>query len=134
MGKDVESGHSGRISHFQRVLHQGVLNDGIINHVYRGSGTESDPFLVTWIENDPVDPMNYPVSLKWGITVLVGLATLAVAFVSSAYSGGIAEIMHEFKVVQIIATLGISLYVLGFAIGPLIWAPMSGESFAAKMA
>lgn len=25
-------------------------------------------------------------------------------------------------------TLGISLFVLGFAIGPLIWAPMSGES------
>ncbi|KAH3917303.1 hypothetical protein HBI56_119610 [Parastagonospora nodorum] len=125
MGKDVESGHSGRISHFQRVLHQGVLNDDIINHVYRGSGTENDPFLVTWIENDPVDPINYPASLKWGITVLVGFATLAVAFVSSAYSGGIAEIMQEFKTVQIIATLGISLYVMGFAIGPLIWAPMS---------
>jgi len=133
MGKDVKSGHSGRILHFQRVLHQGVLNDDIINHVYRGSGTENYPFLVTWIDNDPVDPMNYPDSLKWGITVLVGFATLAVAFVSSAYSGGIAEIMHEFKVVQIIASLGFSLYVLGFAIGLLIWAPMSGELFATRM-
>jgi hypothetical protein len=56
---------------------------------------------------------------------------LAVAFVSSAYSGGIAEILQEFRVVQIIATLGISLFVLGFAIGPLLWAPLSGECLLA---
>jgi hypothetical protein len=53
---------------------------------------------------------------------------LAVAFVSSAYSGGIAEILQEFHVATIIGTLGISLFVLGFAIGPLLWAPMSGKA------
>jgi len=45
--------------------------------------------------------------------------------VSSAYSGGIAEVLQEFRVSQIIGTLGISLFVLGFAIGPLLWAPLS---------
>jgi len=124
-GKDPESGRSGRISHFQRVLHQGVLTDDIINHPYKGSGTEDDPFLVTWIDNDQVNPQNYPMALKWSITMLVAVATLAVAFVSSAYSGGIAEVLKEFKVAQIIGTLGISLFVLGFAIGPLLWAPLS---------
>jgi hypothetical protein len=123
MEKDAETGRAGHISHFQRVLHQGVLNDDIIEHHYKGSGTESDPFLVTWIENDPVNPMNYPQALKWTITMLVAIATLAVAFVSSAYSGGITQ------VAQIIGTLGISLFVLGFAIGPLLWAPLSGESY-----
>lgn len=58
------------------------------------------------------------------ITGLVAVATLAVAFVSSAYSGGIEEILITFRVSQEIGTLGISLFVLGFAIGPLIWAPM----------
>ena len=33
--------------------------------------------------------------------------------------------MAEFHVSQEIATLGISLFVLGFAIGPLFWAPLS---------
>jgi MFS family permease len=126
MEKDAESGRSGRISHFQRVLHQGVLNDDIISHQYKGSGTESDPYLVTWIENDAVNPMNYSTALKWSITMLVAIATLAVAFVSSAYSGGIAEVLMEFRVAEIIGTLGISLFVLGFAIGPLLWAPLSG--------
>ncbi|KAF2630983.1 MFS general substrate transporter [Macroventuria anomochaeta] len=125
MEKDAESGRFGRISHFQRVLHQGALNDDIINHPYRGSGTENDPFLVTWIDNDPVNPMNYSLTLKWTITMLVAVATLAVAFVSSAYSGGIVEVLQEFRVAQIIGTLGISLFVLGFAIGPLLWAPLS---------
>jgi hypothetical protein len=126
MEKDAESGRSGRILHFQRVLHQGVLNDDIISHQYKGSGTESDPYLVTWIENDAVNPMNYSMTLKWTITMLVAIATLAVAFVSSAYSGGIAEVLMDFRVAEIIGTLGISLFVLGFAIGPLLWAPLSG--------
>ena len=127
MEKDHESGRSGRIPHFQRVFNQGVLNNDIINYPYRGSGTENDPFLVTWIDNDPVNPMNYSDAMKWSITMLVAIATLAVAFVSSAYSGGVAEILEEFQISQIVGTLGISLFVLGFAIGPLAWAPLSGN-------
>lgn len=55
----------------------------------------------------------------------VAIATLAVAFVSSAYSGSTAQIIEEFQCSQEVATLGISLFVLGFAIGPLLWAPLS---------
>lgn len=47
------------------------------------------------------------------------------AFVSSAYSGGVREIIQEFGCSQEVVTLGISLFVLGFAIGPLLWAPLS---------
>lgn len=130
MEKDHESGRSGRIPHVQRVFNQGVLNNDIINYPYRGSGTENDPFLVTWIDNDPVNPMNYSDAMKWSITMLVAIATLAVAFVSSAYSGGVAEILEEFQISQIVGTLGISLFVLGFAIGPLAWAPLSGKYLA----
>lgn len=110
-----------------------MLNDDIINHPYNGTGTENDPFLVTWIDNDPVNPMNYSTAMKWAITMLVAIATLAVAFVSSAYSGGIAEILEEFRVAQIIGTLGISLFVLGFAIGPLLWAPLSGKHLSVSV-
>jgi MFS family permease len=52
-------------------------------------------------------------------------AILAVAFVSSAYSGGIDQIVATFGIGDEVATLDISLFVLGFAIGPLLWAPMS---------
>ncbi|KAL1637516.1 MFS siderochrome iron transporter 1 [Neofusicoccum ribis] len=123
--KDVESGRPARIPWTKQILDQGVVNDDIVNAYYEGAGTNEDPYIVQWLDDDPRNPMNYPTMVKWAITMLVAVATLAVAFVSSAYSGGVREIMVEFGVVQIIATLGISLFVLGFAIGPLIWAPMS---------
>ncbi|KAJ4392118.1 MFS siderochrome iron transporter 1 [Gnomoniopsis smithogilvyi] len=125
MEKDLESHRIAPISHFKRVLDQAAINSDIQNAHYPGSGTEQDPYIVSWLENDPVNPMNYSNFKKWGITLLVALATLAVAFVSSAYSGGVAEILIEFRQTQIIGILGVSLFVIGFALGPLIWAPMS---------
>lgn len=64
-------------------------------------------------------------SKKWWITVLLGVATLAVAFNSSAYSGGIPQIIEAFDASEEQTILGVSLFVLGFAIGPLFWAPLS---------
>jgi MFS family permease len=62
---------------------------------------------------------------KWCLVALVSIATLAVAFVSSAYTGGLSEVIEQFHTSELIVTLGVSLFVLGFAIGPLMWAPMS---------
>lgn len=47
------------------------------------------------------------------------------SLLSSAYSGGIDQILTTFNIGDEVATLGISLFVLGFAIGPLLWAPLS---------
>ncbi|KAL8781062.1 MAG: hypothetical protein Q9194_000569 [Teloschistes cf. exilis] len=54
--------------------------------------------------------MNYSNPKKWTITMLAAFVTLAVAFVSSAYSGGIPEIVKEFDTSEEVATLGIALY------------------------
>lgn len=62
---------------------------------------------------------------KWSLTMVVSIATLAVSFVSSAYSGGVEAILVEFNTSTEVVTLGISLFVLGFALGPLLWAPLS---------
>ncbi|KAL7627060.1 hypothetical protein AAE478_003836 [Parahypoxylon ruwenzoriense] len=62
---------------------------------YRGSGTDDDPYLVTWIPDDPRNPMNFDAFTRWLITGVAAFATLAVALVSSAYSGGVAEIMAD---------------------------------------
>ena len=39
--------------------------------------------------------------------------------------GGIRQILFGFDIGTEVATLGVSLFVLGFAVGPLIWAPLS---------
>ncbi|RSL54076.1 Efflux pump FUB11 [Fusarium duplospermum] len=94
-------------------------------HNYAGEGTESNPFLVKFLPNDPQDAMTFAPWRKWMITILQAIATLAVTFVSSAYTGGIREIIRAFEASQEVATLGVSLFVLGFAVGPLLWAPLS---------
>ncbi|KAL2673666.1 hypothetical protein Neosp_012109 [[Neocosmospora] mangrovei] len=94
-------------------------------HNYVGEGTESNPLLVKFLPNDPQDAMTFAPWRKWMITILQAIATLAVTFVSSAYTGGIREIIRAFDVSQVVATLGVSLFVLGFAVGPLLWAPLS---------
>lgn len=117
--------HSERIPYWQLVLNQGILTDRILNHEYNGSGTEENPYLVNWIQDDPRNPMEWPRATKWIYTMLVAIATLAVALVSSAFSGGLPQVLQEFKISSEVGTLGLSLFVVGFAIGPLLWAPLS---------
>lgn len=115
--KDVEAGATTRIPHMKQVIDQAGVTPEVEKHQFRGSGTEEDPYVVTWIENDPRNPMLYGPVKKWTLTMLVAIATLAVAFVSSAYSGGADQIIREFRCSQEIYTLGISFFVLGFAVG-----------------
>jgi multidrug resistance protein len=114
-----------KVSHWRLVKDHAVLTPAVLDYPYRGSGTDKDPYLVEFIHHDPRNPTTFPHWKKWGITIVMAIATLAVAFVSSAYSGGVRQILLEFNASQEVGTLGISLFVLGFAIGPLLWAPLS---------
>ncbi|KAJ5917355.1 hypothetical protein N7466_010909 [Penicillium verhagenii] len=114
-----------KIPFWRLVFDQGVVTQEIIEYPYPGSGTEDDPYAVMWIDNDPRNPMLFSETKKWSYTMLVAFATLAVSLVSSAYTGGVLQIEEEFGIGDEIATLGVSFFVLGFAVGPVLWAPMS---------
>ncbi|KAF4603947.1 hypothetical protein EYR40_001122 [Pleurotus pulmonarius] len=91
---------------------------------YTGSGTQDDPYVVDWDLGDPESPYNWTKRKKWIITMQLALCTFTVSFGSSSYSGGLTYIMADLNVSQDVAVLGVSLYVLGFALGPLIFAPL----------
>ncbi|KFY93871.1 hypothetical protein V500_03499 [Pseudogymnoascus sp. VKM F-4518 (FW-2643)] len=112
-------------SHWSLVIDQTHITPEVMNHPYRGSGTVEDPYVVEWIPNDRRNPMDWPQWKKWVITMTMAFVTLAVSLVSSAYTGGVKQIAAEFNVSSEVITLGVSLFVLGFAIGPLFWAPLS---------
>ncbi|CAG8121567.1 unnamed protein product [Penicillium salamii] len=114
-----------KISFWRMVFDQSVTTQRIFGHSYPGSGTKQDPFVVSWIDEDPRNPMLFKDTSKWAITSLVSLATFVVALISSAYSGAVVEIVEYFRISEELALVGISLYVIGFAVGPLIWAPLS---------
>ncbi|KAJ4253346.1 Efflux pump fub11 [Fusarium torreyae] len=97
----------------------------LLDQKYPGQGTEASPYLVNFMPNDPQNALEFSKSRKWTYTALQSIATLATTFASSAYSGGIRQVIRSFNVSQEVATLGVSLYVLGFAFGPLLWGPLS---------
>ncbi len=47
------------------------------------------------------------------------------AFTSSIFSAATGSVAQQFGVSQEVGVLGLSLYVLGFATGPILWAPLS---------
>jgi hypothetical protein len=112
-------------SYFSVVFDSVGLNNEVLHYQYPGDGTAQSPYLVDFLPEDPRNPMTFAQWKKWLITLLQALATLAVAFVSTAYSGGVFSVMSDFGVSTIVAILGVSLFVLGFAIGPLFWGPLS---------
>ncbi|KAJ5372875.1 Major facilitator superfamily domain general substrate transporter [Penicillium concentricum] len=114
-----------KIPFWRLIFDQKIVTEEVMQFPYTGSGTEEDPYAVVWIPADPRNPMNFRPIRKWSITLLVSFVTLAVSLVSSAFSGGMSQIMEDFDASQEIVILGVSLFVLGFAIGPLIWAPLS---------
>lgn len=129
--QDVESQQPSNtnVSHWSLVTNPAGVTDVVFNHHYAGLGTPESPYVVDFLPRDASNPMQYPAIKKWTITLLSALSTLAVAFASSAYSGGIGEVIVFFNVSTTVAILGVSLFVLGFAIGPLLWAPLSGMFF-----
>ena len=56
---------------------------------------------------------------------MLGYTTLLAAFGSSIFSSATMAVSSAFDVSTEVGTLGLSLYVLGFAFGPMIWAPLS---------
>ncbi|KAJ4140908.1 Efflux pump fub11 [Fusarium equiseti] len=125
-GADIESQRTEtKASHFSLILDQTGITEAVLNYNYAGNGTTESPYLVEFLPNDARNALNFPRSKKWVITILQAVATLAVAFASTAYSGGLTSIIMEFHVSTEVVTLGISMFVLGFAIGPLFWAPLS---------
>jgi len=69
-------------------LDQGVVTKEIIEYEYEGEGTDEDPYVVEWIENDPRNPMTFSKTKKWIMAIAVANSVLVVSFCSSAFSGG----------------------------------------------
>lgn len=87
---------------------------------------ENDPNLVE-LEgpDDPLNPQNIPTHKKWIYASLLGCMTLAVTFASSVFSTATTVTSKQFGVSVEVMTLGTSLYVFGFAAGPVLAGPAS---------
>ncbi|KAI1828417.1 major facilitator superfamily transporter [Xylaria intraflava] len=124
---------SNEITWFQRQFNHACITPAVLEWKYKGQGTPEDPYVVDFLPDDQRNPFLFPAWYKWSITVFKAIAVLAVAFVSTAYSSAVGEIVDEFHIGSPeLAISGISLFVLGFAVGPIFWAPL-GEMYGRQI-
>ncbi|KAK7539721.1 uncharacterized protein J3D65DRAFT_619589 [Phyllosticta citribraziliensis] len=69
--------------------------------------------------DDPEDPRNWPRWKKWLMIGPILLIDLSVSWAASGYSPASHKFAEDMGVSTEVATLGLSLYVLGLAFGPM---------------
>lgn len=88
--------------------------------------TKDGIILVDWYyTDDQENPHNWSNSKRALITTVICLYTFVVYTTSAIYTSSLEGIMKEFGVSTLVGTLGLSLYVLGYGIGPLVFSPIS---------
>lgn len=87
----------------------------------------TDPNIVDWDgPNDPSNPRNWTTNAKLANTSLVIVLTLLTPLASSMFAPGVPQVLSEFHSSSAtIAEFVVSIYILGFAVGPLLISPLS---------
>ncbi|CCE62967.1 hypothetical protein TPHA_0D03310 [Tetrapisispora phaffii CBS 4417] len=92
-----------------------------------GDEPELDPEIefVTFVTGDPANPHNWSLKLRWLYTITLSILVICVAYGSACIAGGLGTVQKHLHVGSEVAVLSVSLMVLGFSFGPLIWSPVS---------
>lgn len=107
---------------FDQDIEKGVRTESLSSG---GHGNQSylevDPDVVWWDgPDDPQNPMNWPFNRKWGTVILVSGITFLTPLASSMFAPGVPEVMETFNSTNdMLEGFMVSVYVLGFAFGPL---------------
>ncbi len=90
------------------------------------TGSRIPSFEVDFGPEDPQDPKNWPLWYR-GLTIgAVSYSTWTVVLYSTSYTTSMPGMMKEFhESSEPVATLGVTMYLLGLAVGSLILAPLS---------
>ncbi|KAF2131026.1 MFS general substrate transporter [Dothidotthia symphoricarpi CBS 119687] len=81
--------------------------------------------IVTFQLNDPEDPRNWASARKWIMIAAIIPIDLSVSWGASGFSPVAGDFARDMHVSTQVATLGLSMYVLGLAFGPMTLAPLS---------
>ncbi|KAL7651535.1 hypothetical protein ACMYSQ_011244 [Aspergillus niger] len=81
---------------------------------------------VTWDgDNDPENPRNWPMRRKKIFTLAVSMMVFSVSFASSVFGSANKVVGAKFGASSEVMDLTVTLFVAGFATGPLFWGPFS---------
>lgn len=78
--------------------------------------------MVTFEINDPENPKNWSKAYKWYCTMLIALVCFVVAFASSVITADVEGPAKDLGMSTEVSLLAITLFVIGFGIGPMVFA------------
>ncbi|KAF2097291.1 MFS transporter [Rhizodiscina lignyota] len=123
--KEIEGGlpDSTESSRTRQPLEEGMYN--------QASGVKIDPekgrdmHLIDFTPGDPENPRNWSTGKKFFVTFEICLLTTSIYIGSAIYTAGIPSVEQSFHVSSVAATLGLTLFVAGYGLGPMLFAPLS---------
>lgn len=77
--------------------------------------------LIEFLEDDEDNPRNWSLGKKAFVTFDICFLTLSVYMGSAIYTSGLMFLIEDFHTSQTVVVLGLTLYVLGYGIGPMVW-------------
>ncbi|MCJ1420106.1 hypothetical protein MMC32_006463 [Xylographa parallela] len=86
---------------------------------------DEEPIYLTFSKDDKENPRNWTHGKKYYITILVSTLNVLTCICAGGISSASTDIAAEFNVSAEVTTLGLSMYILGFALGPMFFAPLS---------
>ncbi|KAK4154357.1 major facilitator superfamily domain-containing protein [Chaetomidium leptoderma] len=100
--------------------------DGAAAEAAAAEAVVHDPFEVGWEggDSDPLCPRSFPEWRKWMIIGITSVGSFCVTNASASYTATYAQMNEEFHASRLVATLGLSTFVLGIALGPF-WSPLA---------
>ena len=79
------------------------------------------------VDKDPLLPMNWSMAKKNFVLAQLCMLTFAVYAGSAIYTPGVQQISQDFHVGNVVTTLGLTLFVIGYSVGPVIWTVFSED-------
>ncbi|RFU35507.1 hypothetical protein B7463_g796, partial [Scytalidium lignicola] len=130
---DDEEQKSHTEKELERDFDQAVSDHDTNNFSNRDSVLDENPLsvydvnLVWWDgDDDPENPYNWPTWRKILNCGLVSALSFVAPLASSIFAPGVPQLMKDFHSnSNVLASFVVSVYVLGFAFGPLLMAPLS---------
>ena len=90
-----------------------------------GEAVDKAAYLVKWDQDDPGNPNNFSPGYKAWMTMQMALLAFVGSFGASVPSPAEPVIAAYFNVSLEATVLIVSLFVLGYAFGPMLWAPIA---------
>ncbi|RAH59683.1 MFS general substrate transporter [Aspergillus piperis CBS 112811] len=118
------------VNQMEKQLPQSESKPGQQNDMHTRANNRETPlldpdFTISFGKDDPDDPRNFGNWHKVYITCQLSMLTFVAALGSSILSPGQSDVAEYTNISSEVAVLATSMYILGWAVGPTLWGPIS---------